>query len=395
MRERDERRGHGRPDDATEAALRRHLAERADAVDAGAPPRVADLLAAAPARRWPAAVGIAAAVGVLVAATAVAVQVPTADDPVVAASPSQTTTGPVATSSAPTTPAPTTSVSRPSTAPTAAGPTAVSTTDDVAPTADPTGPAPSDPQQVLVWVSRPEASGAELRVVPERRTVDTGDGSTEARVAAALRALLSGPPADPDHVSGWWWEDDGVAAPWDGSGEIGVSLGEDGTTVDVPRAATGAPLGSFGTATAVQELVRTVVSNGGTAPVTVLVDGGPAELWGAVLLDAPVAPETGLLAGGWVLDPWQGQRLPAGTVRVSGTATAFEGTVSWQVREGTGAVVDSGFTQAGANGEYGPFSFTTDLGPGEYTVRVFTESMSGDEGAPVLWESTTDITVVG
>ncbi|WP_448629146.1 Gmad2 immunoglobulin-like domain-containing protein [Cellulomonas soli] len=69
---------------------------------------------------------------------------------------------------------------------------------------------------------------------------------------------------------------------------------------------------------------------------------------------------------------------------VSGEATAFEGTLVWDVvAAGSGddaAPVAQGSTQAGANGEVGPFTIAVDLEPGTWTVRVWEPDMSDGEG---------------
>jgi hypothetical protein len=72
--------------------------------------------------------------------------------------------------------------------------------------------------------------------------------------------------------------------------------------------------------------------------------------------------------------PVAGSTVAGPTVTVSGTGTAFEGTLVWDVHpagEITSAVVYQGSTQAGSNGEVGPFSFTVDLPAGAWTVRVW------------------------
>lgn len=400
--------------EAAERALRRALSAQADAVDPGPAPRVGDLAEDGTSRRrWPAAVAVAAGVAVLAAATTLAVRPDDAPPPVAAPtiSTAPATTSPPAPSVAPSAGEPAVGPSAVEPGPSGSGqPTAPAPQPSVGPTqpsATQTGPGATQTvpppagtaSTVLVWASVVEPRTQTGRLVPERRVVDLPAGAgTQERVQAALTLLTTSAPADPDFYSGWWWDaaETGTDAPSDGSDPVEVDVTADGTTVDLPVAATRAPLGSFGTLTAVDELVRTVVSNGGTAPVTVLVDGEVADLWGAVRLEGPVEADPDLLTGGWVLDPYEGQRVAAGTVTVSGTATAFEANVLWEVRDADGTVVADGFTMAGANGEYGPFTFTVDLGPGSYTVAVREPSVAdSDEAPPLVWEDTTTFTVVG
>ncbi|GIG19943.1 hypothetical protein Cch01nite_06670 [Cellulomonas chitinilytica] len=86
-----------------------------------------------------------------------------------------------------------------------------------------------------------------------------------------------------------------------------------------------------------------------------------------------------------LLAPLSGSTVPGPTVTVSGTGTAFEGTLVWDVHpagELTSAVVYEGSTQAGANGEVGPFSFTVDLPAGAWTVRVWEPDMTDGAADP-------------
>jgi hypothetical protein len=420
--------------DPAEAALRRHLRQRADAVDPGPAPRVGDLGATAPPRRWPAALAVAAAVSLLAVASTFAARAPEDDAPVAAATASQTASQTASRTADPSAdpstdpspaPAPTVTVTRtvpgdadPTAAPSgtdgtqpAPGPTVTVTVDgtgdgaaggdDPDPGAGDTAPPQPGSTTVVVWqVSDPDADAQDLRLVPGRVPVQLPDGpdDTTRRVSAALTQLLSAGSRDPDHWNTWWWEESRTGiAPFDGAEPVAVDVTAGGTTVTLPEAATRAPIGGCCYGAALSQLVRTVASNDGTMPVTLRTADGATELWGAVSLAEPLDVADGVpLVGGWVLDPYEGQRVRAGALTVSGTATAFEGTAQWEVLDGDGRAVDSGFTQAGANGEYGPFSFTTELTPGSYTVRAFEESAAGpDEGPPVVWEHTTAITVVG
>lgn len=81
--------------------------------------------------------------------------------------------------------------------------------------------------------------------------------------------------------------------------------------------------------------------------------------------------------------PAAGQTVPGPTVTVTGTGTAFEGTLLYAVTDLDGATAAEGYTQAGANGEIGPFSIELTLDPGSYTVRVWEPGMGeGDASAP-------------
>ena len=276
------------------------------------------------------------------------------------------------------------------------------------PTSEPTGTsAPEVPPTVtaraLVWsvVDRVLVDVAALQLVPDRAEVvvvgaDGGPGDPadpadpEVLVSSAVLHLLSEPAPDPDHTNLWAGSEPDPAA-------VTVDIEDGGTTLDLPASAFAGSVGSEAASLAVQALVRTVVSNGGPAPVTVLVDGrAGAEVWGTVVLDQPLAPSTQDLAGGWILDPSDGQRLRAGTVTLSGTATAFEATVNWAVLDADGATVQEGATESGSNGDYGPWSVPVQLGPGTWTAVLRAENMAGPtEGpGPWLWEETKTFTVV-
>lgn len=111
--------------------------------------------------------------------------------------------------------------------------------------------------------------------------------------------------------------------------------------------------------------------------------------------DATTAPDDGGLPDGAAVNgpnaivaPLDGETVPGPTLTVRGRGTAYEGTLNYEVVvPETDEVVAADYTQAGANGEVGPFEFTVDLAPGTYVVRVFEPEISdtepGDGGAYV------------
>jgi Immunoglobulin-like domain of bacterial spore germination len=97
---------------------------------------------------------------------------------------------------------------------------------------------------------------------------------------------------------------------------------------------------------------------------------------------APAAP-----AGGdavQITAPQPDEHLPAGVMGITGTGTAPEGTLLWRITDAGGAVVDDGYTTAGANGEVGDFSIQQSVQPGTCTpctVRVWVPDDSDGEGS--------------
>ena len=381
-------RSGGGPDDPAERALRRALAAQASAVGPSPAPRVGELVDRSRPRRWPAALGVAASVALLAVASAVALRPDVVPSPVPVAGPSG---GPSASASVETSPSPSSDPStQPSSGPSPAPPPSSG------PTPGPTSTAPvPDGASTIVWACLADGDGTKPRVAPERRSAQlpTGTGMTdqEATTSAAVDLLDTLPPLDPDYVNYWAPEPEDPAPP----GRTDVRITDSGTTVAFSgRALSGLDTGATFTCLT-EALVRTVVSNGGTPPVTFLLDGEPAA-FAELDFAEPARPSADLLVGGWVLDPYEGQRVPAGTVTLSGTATAFEATVSWQVLNTGGAVVAEGFTMAGSNGEYGPWTVPVDLQPGTYTAVLRAENMAGEDEGPGrwLWEDTKTFTVV-
>ncbi|MGI8681764.1 MAG: Gmad2 immunoglobulin-like domain-containing protein, partial [Mycobacteriales bacterium] len=84
------------------------------------------------------------------------------------------------------------------------------------------------------------------------------------------------------------------------------------------------------------------------------------------------APQYEILGPVWVLQPVTAATVGR-DVTISGTESAFEGTVSWVVRSGGTVVKRGSATGVGAPAR-GPWSITVRLAPGSYTVRGYLSS---------------------
>ena len=80
-----------------------------------------------------------------------------------------------------------------------------------------------------------------------------------------------------------------------------------------------------------------------------------------------------------VLTPSDGATLTS-PFEVAGRATAFEGTVQWELRRGATAI-RSGFATAAQCCTSSPYSFTVTAPPGDYTLVVREDDVSDGEGA--------------
>jgi len=245
-------------------------------------------------------------------------------------------------------------------------PTAPSTPAPTTPSETPStdAPSPSVEDEEAVWVyyvmDNP-VSGP--RLYREQHVVPGGPPAA----AVAVRELLREPATDPDYSTAW--------PPGTG---LGYEVAGDTATVhlSIPK--------NFAfslSEVAAQQVVYTVTANDPSVTrVQILLDGQkPAEpALARPLARAPMVDVQGLI---WVLAPTEGETVDS-PVRIEGYGTAFEGTVSWEVRRaGSDEVVADGFTQAGANGEFAEFSDTVDLEPGDYEIRAF--ESSAEDGRPL------------
>jgi Immunoglobulin-like domain of bacterial spore germination/Sporulation and spore germination len=187
-------------------------------------------------------------------------------------------------------------------------------------------------------------------------------------VTFGLTAALSEPAIDPDYTS-----------PWPASTELlSYSVEGDVATVDVSRFV---KVGAEAETAAVQQLVYTVTANDPSVKqVKLLVDGkaptsGHSD-WSQPVGRAPMADVQGWV---WLLAPAEGATVSS-PVTISGYGSAFEGTISWEVRQ-DGQKVAEGNTQGGSNGEFGEFTDTVDLDPGTYEIRAL--EFSAEDGSPI------------
>jgi spore germination protein GerM len=242
------------------------------------------------------------------------------------------------------------------------------TTPEATPSTTPT-PSPSLPGGEEVYVYYLQNDLDQVRLYREQHVVALADG--EAAAAAAVRALFEQEPVDPDYVSNW-----PVGAK---VRDYEVSGGT--ATIDVSDAPAGCECVEE---QAMQQVVYTITANDpAVEAVRMLVKGetpktkGGAD-WSEPVPRAPMVDVQGLI---WLLTPTQDATVSS-PVDITGYGTAFEGTVSWEVRrDGSDEVVADGFTQAGANGEFDEFSDAVDLEPGTYEIRVF--ESSAEDGSPL------------
>lgn len=201
-------------------------------------------------------------------------------------------------------------------------------------------------------------------------------------VRDAVEAMLSLEPSDPDYTSLWA----------DGTTVRGVE--RDGTTavVDLSEEARTNGGGSAFEAMTLQQLVHTVTAADPTlTAVRLEIEGRPVEtLWGSADASRPIprAPAAETLGPVWIDVP------EGGTVsdEFGGTATVFEATVSWELRQ-DGKVVQEGFSTAteGAPGR-GEWTGEPDVPPGDYVLWAY--ESSAQDGS-ITWLDTKRVTVTG
>lgn len=204
--------------------------------------------------------------------------------------------------------------------------------------------------------------------------------ATADAVRDAVSAMLSLEPTDPDYTSLW------------ADGTTVRDVRREGTTavVDLSREATTNGGGSAFEEMSLQQLVHTVTAaDPSVTAVRLLVEGKPVEtLWGSADASKPISrgPSYEVLGPVW-LDVPDGSVL---TGEFGGTATVFEATVSWQLRQGP-ELVEEGFATATEGGPgRGTWTATADVPPGDYELWAFESSA---EDGRVTWLDTKRVTV--
>jgi Immunoglobulin-like domain of bacterial spore germination/Sporulation and spore germination len=236
------------------------------------------------------------------------------------------------------------------------------------PTEAPSSPASPTPSVTAgghtAYVYYVHDDGQSPRLYREQHAVAVKDVPT---AILALEEMFTQSPADPDYATPWpqqplvrgYEASDGVAT---------VDLSEFLSVSEELETA------------AVQEIVYTVTANDPSVKKVRLRVKGEAPKghsdWSEPIARAPMLDVQGLI---WLLSPTQGETVSS-PVKIEGFGTAFEATISWEVRK-DGKVVKDGVTSGGANGEFDDFTDTVDLPAGDYEISAF--ESSAEDGRPI------------
>jgi|GEM_PF-4650076 len=218
---------------------------------------------------------------------------------------------------------------------------------------------------------------------PETVDVTVPPGSTE--VQAALDALLSTLPVDPDYANAFWDAESGSS----GGTPSTATVSEDGagTVVDLPAEAFGIGVGSAYAELGVQQVVNTVLSNGAPAPVRLTVDGqAGAEVWGVLALEPSYELDEQVWTSASVTSVLDGSTTGS-PVTLSGVGFGFEGELDVHVLdEASREVVEQTFVAVSGGAVLddegqpvrSPYTIDLELEPGVYRLVVADGDESGE-----------------
>ena len=231
-----------------------------------------------------------------------------------------------------------------------------------APLVEPVAPVSSAPATYPVWVYYVDKRKDPDQLLFREQAVAPAS-PLHTFVKDAVTAMLSTPAHDPDYTSYW---------PA-GTTVTAVNITGDTTAVvDLSAQAANGPTGKG--AISAQQLLYTIIAS---APkidgLQLRINGTPVtSLWGSPLATT-VAPEPAwqVLGHVWITSPLQAETV-ASSVTISGEASVFEATVSWQILR-SGGVLKHGSTNATLGApDRGTWSVTVQgLAPGPYTVRAY------------------------
>lgn len=178
-------------------------------------------------------------------------------------------------------------------------------------------------------------------------------------ITAALRALVTSRPKDPDYVS-LWPVDTRINSVVISGNEATIDLTFDKLNV-----------GAEGEVLAIAQLVWTATAADSTvAKISLTVDGKRVEsLAGHVDARAPFvrAPSYEVVAPVWITSPEEGAQVGAQGFTLSGLASTFEANVVWKVFQNGKLIRQGSTTAAEAGPAWTPWSVAIEgLTPGEY-----------------------------
>jgi len=276
------------------------------------------------------------------------------------------------------------------------------------PTTEPTSPDPTT--SASFGVSQAPNDPADPSVgqpaIPVYYVGDTGQGprlyrefhsprdTVPDRLTVAVDQAVGLAPDDPDYFTPW--PDGARVGQADYDGEI--------ITISLEPADLGSPevglrerppgMSQEEAAMAVEQVIYTAQAalQEGRPPVQFLINGERTDQVLGVPASEPLAEsdEISTLALVWIISPAEGAVLQSGFT-VEGIGAFFEANATWELRQGD-RVVKSGFTMAEECCRMAPYSFTVKAPPGEYTLVVKDQDMSGGEG-PTPFEDTKHIAI--
>jgi immunoglobulin-like protein involved in spore germination/sporulation and spore germination protein len=217
------------------------------------------------------------------------------------------------------------------------------------------------------------------RLYREFRQVEADNPAAE-----ALALMTAGDALDPDYRSLF---PEGQFA--------GVEISDSAITVALPDESWSLPVDGLSdedAALAAQQLAYTLqgVAQART-PITVTLDGQPADLFG-LGGELSNAPELDVRALVNVTTPEEGASV-SGTFTAEGVSSSFEATTPWEIRDADGKVVKEGFATAeGWMDKLYPWSTevdVSDLPAGQYTFVAMTDDPSDGEGVGPTEDSKT------